>query len=153
MRQIITEIWKYLFPGHTHPLYETLSELRATVLEIKERVAGKADVGKADAVAGGPPPPVLLSTILNPGEKVFHMLRTAEDREHVAAAVWSDPAHKLTLVSEDIEAQTEFDSLSAFGEHHYKMVANNRKTTFCRGYKECYVVRDGKRYQLYELLP
>ena len=143
MRQIITEIWKYLFPGHTHPLYDTLSELRATVLEIKESVA-------AVHVQEQSP---LLSTILNPGEKVFHMLRTADDKEHVAAAVWSNHTHKLMLVSEDIEAQTEFDSLSAFGEHHYKMVANNRKTTFCRGYKECYVVRDGKRYQMYELLP
>ena len=137
MRQIIAEIWKYLFPGHTHPLYDTISELRATVLEIKE----------AQAV------PTLLSTILNPGEKVFHMLRTADDKEHVAAAVWSAKTHKLTLVSEDIEAQTDFDSLSAFGEHHYKMIANNRKSSNCRGYKECYVARDGKRYQLYELLP
>ena len=146
MRQIITDIWKYLFPGHTHPLYDTLSELQATVLEIKESVSHAQQQSQSQSQP-------LLSTILNPGEKVFHMLRTADDKEHVDAAIWSNKTNKLTLVSEDIEAQTEFDSLSAFGEHHYKMVANNRKTTFCRGYKECYVVRDGKRYQMYELLP
>jgi len=138
MSQIIADLLKYLFPEHksSSSLHTTLEELHATVLQIKASVHA---------------PPPLLSTILNPGEKVFHMLRTTDDKEHVASAVW----HSRTnlLISEDIEDRTEFDSLSAFGEYHYKMIANNRRSSNCRGYKECYVVRDGKRYQLYELLP
>jgi len=136
MSHIITNLLKYLFPEHKSSLslYTTLLDLQATMLQIKESVHS---------------PPPLLSTILNPGEKVFHMLRTTDDKEHVASAVWQSNR----LVSEDIEDRAEFDSLSAFGEYHYKMVANNRRSSNCRGYKECYVVRDGKRYQLYELLP
>jgi hypothetical protein len=133
--KIIRDLLNYLF-GPTADVGNTLAMLQETVNQIKDRVSST---------------PPLLSTILNPGEKVYHMLRTVNGDEHVASVIWNTETNRL--LSEDLEAQIEFDSLSAFGEHHYKTVSNNRKTASCRGYKECYVIRDGRRYQMYELLP
>jgi hypothetical protein len=80
------------------------------------------------------------------------MLRTTNNDEHVATAEWDAPSNRLRSL-DDLEAGQEFDNLSAFGEFHYKTTANNRKSTACKGFKECYVIREGKRIQLYELLP
>jgi hypothetical protein len=133
--KIIRDLLNYLFGG-SGDVGNTLAMLQQTVNQIKDRVSST---------------PPLLSTILNPGEKVYHMLRTTNGDEHVMSVTWNTETNRL--LSEDLEAQMEFDSLSAFGEHHYKTVSNTRKTVNCRGYKECYVIREGRRYQMYELLP
>lgn len=135
-------IYSLLFPDEDiseskNPLFQTLQELQRAIASLHERLAS---------------PPPLLSSILNPGEKVYHMLRTTENEEHVTTAEWLQETQKLRLL-DDIEAGHEFDNLSTFGEYHYKTTPNNRRSTACKGFKECYVIRDGKRIQLYELLP
>ena len=136
-------IYTLLFPDEedTHvsknPLYQTLQDLQQAISSLHERLSS---------------PPPLLNSILNPGEKVFHMLRTTDNSEHVATTEWHQETQRLRLL-DDLEAGHEFDNLSAFGEYHYKNTPNNRRSTSCKGYKECYVIRDGKRIQLYELLP
>jgi hypothetical protein len=122
-------------PDSTSPLHKAIMDLQQSVGLIQKNITA----------------PNLLSTVLNPGEKVHHMLRTLDNTEHVATASW-DPT-KQQLVSDDVESQATYDSLSAFGSNHYNAVPNSRKSTTCRGFKECYVIRDGKRIQIYELLP
>jgi len=122
-------------PDSTSPLHKAIMDLQQSVGLIQKNITT----------------PNLLSALLSPGEKVHHMLRTHTNTEHVATASW-DPSKQL-LVSDDIESYTTYDSLSTFGTNHYTAIPNSRKSTMCRGFKECYVIRDGKRIQIYELLP
>jgi hypothetical protein len=122
-------------PDATSPLHKIIKDLQQSVGIIQKHVTS----------------PNLLHSVLHPGEKVHHMLRTLDNTEHVASATW-DP-NKQQLLDDDVESHTTYDSLSAFGSNHYNTVPNSRKSTTCRGFKECYVIRDGKRIQIYELLP
>ena len=135
-------LYSLLFPDEDaaepkNPLYHTIQELQRAIVGLQERLTK---------------PPPLLNTILNPGERVYHMLRTVDNEEHVASAEWVSETQTLRSL-DDVEAGDMFTNLSAFGEHHYKTTPNNRKSTSCKGFKECYVIREGKRIQLYELLP
>jgi len=133
---VIKRILSIFFePDTSSPLHKAIMDLQLSVGLIQKNITA----------------PNVLSAVLNPGEKVYHMLRTITNTEHVATATW-DP-NKQQLVDDDIESHTTYDSLSTFGSNHYSTVPNSRKSTACRGFKECYVIRDGKRVQIYELLP
>jgi hypothetical protein len=132
----LASLYYYFFGTETN---KSDAPIIKTLLDIKHSIS---------ALRNPNLPISILQGILYDNEKVYHSYRK-ENVERVSTGYWDQT--KLVVRLEDEEAQHEFASLTDFGIYHYTQ--NKESNPTCRGFKDCYVIREGRRWQIYELLP